>query len=123
MNISSQLSKYSKNLTIAGKALEKHPILTSMGSGAFSFGTSGAIIGGIVGGIDKDETFLGGAAKGALIGAGIGTVAGVGVAKTMSTIYMDSGKISDFGKLMQGLGHDGLGFTAKMNGNTGKYIV
>ena len=117
------MSKYSKALTGAGKALEKHPILTSMGSGAFSFGTSGAIIGGIVGGIKDDETFFEGAGKGALIGAGIGTIGGIGVVKAASNMYMDSGKISDLGKLMQGLGHDGLGFTAKMNGNTGKYIV
>lgn len=123
MNTSKMLKEYSSSLIKAGKALEKHPILTSASSGAFSFGTSGAIIGGIVGGIDEDETFLGGAAKGALIGAGIGAIGGVGVAKTMSTVYMDSGKISDFGKLMQGLGHDGLGFEPKMNGNTGKYIV
>ena len=113
----------SKMLNKAGKALEKHPILTSMGAGAFSFGTSGAIIGGIVGGIKDDETFIEGAGKGALIGAGIGTVGGLGVSKAISNVYMDSGKISDFGKLMQGLGHDGLGFNVKMNGNTGKYIV
>lgn len=123
MNISSQLSKYSKNLTIAGKALEKHPVLASMGTGALSFGTSGAVIGSIVGVIRDDETFLEGAGKGALIGAGIGSIEGIGVTKAIANVYMDSGKISDFGKLMQGLGHDGLGFTAKMNGNTGKYIV
>jgi hypothetical protein len=123
MNASKILKEYSSDLIKAGKALEKHPILASASSGAFSFGTSGAIIGGIVGGIDEDETFLGGAAKGALIGAGIGAIGGVGVAKTMSTVYMDSGKISDFAKLMQGLGHDGLGFEATTNGYTGKYIV
>ena len=94
-----------------------------MSSGSFSFGTSGAVIGGIVGGIDEDETFLEGAAKGALIGAGIGAVGGVGAVKAVSYSIMDSGKISDYGKFMQGLGHDGLGFKAKMNGNTGKYIV
>ena len=123
MSIPSQLSKYSKTLIKAGEALEKRPILASMGAGAFSFGTSGAIIGGIVGGIKDDETFIEGAGKGALIGAGIGTVGGLGVSKAISNVYMDSGKISDFGKLMQGLGHDGLGFNVKMNGNTGKYIV
>ena len=123
MNISSQLSKYSKTLIKAGEALEKRPILASMGAGAFSFGTSGAIIGGIVGGIRDDETFLEGAGKGALIGTGIGAVGGIGATKAIANTYMDSGKISDFGKLMQGLGHDGLGFTAKMNGNTGKYII
>jgi hypothetical protein len=123
MNTSKMLKEYSGALIKAGEALEKHPILASASSGAFTYGTSGAIIGGIIGGIRDDETFLEGAGKGTLIGAGIGAIGGVGVAKTMSTVYMDSGKISDFGKLMQGLGHDGLGFKATTNGYTGKYIV
>ena len=51
----------------------------------------GALVGGVSGGIDKDETFLGGMGKGALAGAGIGFAASA----TSAYVHNSSGLLTN----------------------------
>ena len=51
----------------------------AVGSGAEGLiigSAGGAVIGGVAGGVDEDETFIGGAVKGALIGGALGGIGG-----------------------------------------------
>lgn len=74
-------------MSALGEAYEKHPYLTSEVMGVFDGIQYGAIIGGIAGGINKDETFLGGAKKGAMVGAGIGLVGGIPYSALAAKVY------------------------------------
>lgn len=95
-----------------GKSLEKHPYLTSLGSGAAILPFTGAFIGGVAGGISEDDTVLSGAAKGALINTGINVAAAVPAAHLISK-KVGANNISEAGKLLQGMGHDGLDLLIK----------
>ena len=101
-------------MSALGEAYEKHPYLTSEVMGVFDGIQYGAIIGGIAGGINKDETFLGGAKKGAMVGAGIGLVGGIPystlAAKAYKTDIKGMGKaFKAAGGFMRGMGYDGIG--------------
>lgn len=57
-------------------AIDIRNIVGSGTSGAIAGSAGGAVIGGIAGGVDEDETFLGGMAKGAVAGGVLGATAG-----------------------------------------------
>ena len=66
----------------------------AVGGGAegLLFGAAGgAVIGGVSGGIDEDESFLGGMGKGALLGGGVGFAAGA----TSAYVHNNSGLLSN----------------------------
>lgn len=78
-------SKIGKDLAAYGK---KAGLLGGSAQGAIMGSAGGALIGGISGGIDEDESFIGGALKGGLIG---GTLGGIGGGA--SGYFNSSGKV------------------------------
>lgn len=66
---------YNENAENIAQAVHKGNILGGSAQGALMGSAGGALIGGVAGGIDEDESFIGGALKGGLIG---GTLGGIG---------------------------------------------
>lgn len=68
--------KIAQNLVNGGNSFRLGNAIGAGTEGLLVGSAGGAVIGGIAGGVDEDDTFLGGAVKGALIGGSLGGIGG-----------------------------------------------
>lgn len=68
--------KIAQNLVNGGNSFRLGNAIGAGTEGLLVGSAGGAVIGGIAGGVDEDETFIGGAVKGALVGGALGGIGG-----------------------------------------------